>query len=123
MGEDNFNGRIGVLVGNDDFCADGGGEALLALDIQGGPQSCQIAGFLGYGIDREVANGKGRHFALNPGEFGAKLFHPLLERGIQVFELFYAHAPGHVEVEELFGFRANALQLTAESADALLPVA
>ena len=111
MAEDDFNGGVGVFVGDNDFRTEGGCETLLAVHVERWPESGKAAGFEGNGFDGEVADFERGSFAFEFGQFFGELAEPVLEWCVEFFELLHADSSCDVEVVELFRFRTNGVAL------------
>ena len=82
MGEDDFYRRVRVFVGDDDFRANGGSEALLPLNTKRRPQDGEAPGFESDGFDGEIADFAGRSFAFELGQFLDELAKAILEGSV-----------------------------------------
>jgi len=120
MGEGDFDGGLGIFVGDDDSGAESGGEALLAVGVEGRPEGGDVAGFVGDGFDREVTDGQRGGFAFELRKLGAELTKAVVERRVEFLELLHADAPGDVEVVELLHFRTHTIALRADGGGALV---
>jgi len=57
MGEDDFNGSLRVFVGNDDSSPKACCQPLFAVRFEARPEGRDVAGFVGDGLDRQIADG------------------------------------------------------------------
>jgi hypothetical protein len=73
VAEDDINGGVWVCVWDDYFGADGGGEALFALGVEGRPEGGEAAGFESDGLNGEVADFECGGFAFDAWEFFGEL--------------------------------------------------
>ena len=108
MGEGDFDGSLGAFVRDDDSGAESGGEALLAVRVEGRPEGGDVAGFVRDGFDRQVADGQRGGFAFELRKFGTDLAEAVVKRRVDFLELLHADASGDVEVVHLLHFRTHA---------------
>ena len=111
MGEDDFYRGVRVFVGDDDFRANSGSEALLPFNTERRPEGGEAPGFESDGFDGEIADFAGGGFAFKFGQFLDELAKAILQRSVQFLELLHADSVGHVEIVELSHFRSDGFAL------------